>query len=49
MRGGDLRVIDWNKSAHMGSQFLSVITRMELVTGVLRMERRDRVQGKLMR
>ncbi len=34
MRGGDLRVIEWNKSAHTGSQFLSVITFMELVTGV---------------
>ncbi|WP_426136128.1 type II toxin-antitoxin system VapC family toxin [Pseudomonas sp. PWP3-1b2] len=42
-------VIAWAKSVIASRLFISAITVKELETGVLRMERRDPAQGKLLR
>lgn len=43
------RVTDWFSDKDSGTFFISVITLMELETGVLRVERRDPSQGKRLR
>lgn len=45
----DLRVKAWVASVPAELLFLSVVTVLELEMGVLLIERRDRVQGRLMR
>ena len=45
----DARVVAWAKSVIAARMFISAITLKELETGVLRMERRDPVQGKVLR
>lgn len=45
----DKKVIAWAGSVAAGSLFLSVITLLELETGVLLVERRDPVQGAVLR
>ena len=45
----DARVVAWAKSVIAVRMFISAITLKELETGVLRMERRDPVQGKVLR
>ncbi|BBP69912.1 twitching motility protein PilT [Pseudomonas sp. Seg1] len=45
----DANVVAWAKSTSAPSMFISVITLMELETGVLRIERRDPDQGKVLR
>jgi toxin FitB len=45
----DRNVIAWASNVSPGSLFLSVITILELETGVLLIERRDPVQGSLLR
>jgi predicted nucleic acid-binding protein len=43
------RVALWDASTPAATQFLSAITILELETGVLLMERKDRIQGNLLR
>jgi predicted nucleic acid-binding protein len=43
----DPRVVAWAASVPVASLFLSVVTVLELEWGVLRIERRDPVQGAL--
>jgi hypothetical protein len=45
----DLNVTTWAASVPVGSLFVSVITILELETGVLLVERRDPPQGALLR
>jgi predicted nucleic acid-binding protein len=45
----DRRVVEWNVKAGGAEQFISVVTILELETGVLRMERRDLRQGAILR
>ena len=45
----DAGVVAWAKSVIAARMFISAITLKELETGVLRMERRDPVQGKVLR
>lgn len=45
----DARVVAWAKSVIAPRMFISAITLKELETSVLRMERRDPVQGKVLR
>jgi predicted nucleic acid-binding protein len=45
----DLNVIQWASSVPATRLFLSVITVLELETGILLIERRDPPQGKLLR
>jgi predicted nucleic acid-binding protein len=45
----DRHVVAWAGSVPAGSLYLSAITMLELEMGVLQIERRDRVQGSLMR
>lgn len=47
--GADPRAVAWAGSVAAGSLFLSAITILELEWGVLRLERRDPVQGALLR
>lgn len=50
-KGGraDAQVVRWARSQATASLFVSVITLMELETGVMRVERRDALQGALLR
>ena len=45
----DKNVISWAASVPVASLFLSVITILELETGVLLIERRDQAQGEILR
>jgi hypothetical protein len=45
----DRNVVAWAASVPSGSMFLSVITILELETGVLQAERRDPAQGAILR
>jgi len=45
----DARVTAWIQSVPLGGLFLSVITILELESGVLMVERRDTAQGALLR
>ncbi|RBC03960.1 type II toxin-antitoxin system VapC family toxin [Pseudomonas sp. MWU12-2115] len=45
----DANVVSWAKSVTAPRLYISAITLKELETGVLRMERRDPAQGKLLR
>ncbi len=45
----DARVVAWATSVIAARMFISAITLKELETGVLRMERRDPAQGKVLR
>jgi predicted nucleic acid-binding protein len=45
----DRHVVAWASSVPAGQLYLSAITVLELEMGVLRIERRDRAQGALMR
>lgn len=45
----DTNVVAWAKSVIAPRMFISAITLKELETGVLRIERRDAVQGKILR
>ena len=45
----DANVVAWAKSIIATRMFISAITLKELETGVLRMERRDPAQGKVLR
>jgi len=45
----DLNVKTWADRIPESSMFLSSVSILEVETGVLRMERRDRVQGNLLR
>jgi predicted nucleic acid-binding protein len=42
-------VVDWARSVDPADQFLSAITILEIETGALSMERRDKVQGLRLR
>jgi toxin FitB len=48
-RKGDRFVADWERSVRASSLFVSAITILELEVGVLLMERRDSVQGSILR
>jgi predicted nucleic acid-binding protein len=48
-RNADSHVVRWVKAHSPSCLFISAITLMELETGVLRVERRDPVQGALLR
>lgn len=48
-RRTDSNVLEWADSASATSLFLSVITILELETGILLMERRDPRQGAMLR
>ncbi|AMS13326.1 twitching motility protein PilT [Pseudomonas chlororaphis] len=45
----DRKVVAWVQTVAPTSLFLSVITLLELETGILRLERRDRTQGARLR
>ena len=45
----DARVVRWIGNADAGSFYISALTLMELEIGVLRIERRDRIQGERLR
>jgi toxin FitB len=45
----DRPVVTWAGSVPAGSLYLSAISVLELETGVLQIERRDRAQGSLLR
>ncbi len=45
----DRRVVAWASGVATGSLYLSAITVLELETGVLSVERRDRAQGNIIR
>jgi len=45
----DKQVVAWAKSVSIASLFLSVITILELETGVLLVEHRDPTQGAILR
>ena len=45
----DANVVAWAKSVMAPRMFISAITLKELETGVLRIERRDPAQGKILR
>jgi len=45
----DPRVVVWAQSHPASSQFVSVVTMMELELGVLQMERKDVAQGAVLR
>ena len=46
---GDARVVAWIAGQDAGSFYISVLTLMELEIGILRIERRDELQGKRLR
>ncbi len=46
---GDVQVATWQARIQPAACYLSVVTWMELEIGVLRMERRDATQGRLLR
>ncbi|MBN6715196.1 type II toxin-antitoxin system VapC family toxin [Pseudomonas capsici] len=48
-RNADTNVVKWASANAPASLFISAITVMELETGVLRIERRDPVQGAALR
>ncbi len=48
-RKADPNVVAWVASVPAGGMFVSAITILELETGVLRIERRDKKQGVVMR
>lgn len=48
-KAADLEVVRWARSVSASTLFLSVISVLELEHGVLRVERRDRAQGELLR
>ncbi|RMQ41698.1 Ribonuclease VapC [Pseudomonas cichorii] len=48
-RDADANVVRWAKDHAPASLFISAITVMELETGVLRIERRDSLQGATLR
>lgn len=45
----DQNVVRWLARMDAGLLYISVITILELETGILRIERRDRAQGRLLR
>lgn len=45
----DSNVLAWARSVSPTSLFLSAISLLELETGILRLERRDAIQGRLLR
>jgi predicted nucleic acid-binding protein len=45
----DRNVVSWTDTVQLSDMFISVVTVEELEIGVLRMERRDGVQGKALR
>jgi hypothetical protein len=45
----DPSVVTWSASAPVGGLYLSVVTILELEIGVLRLERRDVAQGRMLR
>jgi toxin FitB len=45
----DPKVAEWSDALHPEDLFLSVITIFEIETGALRMKRRDKVQGAILR
>jgi len=45
----DRRVVSWEAGVSRASLYLSVITVLELEIGVLQMERRDALQGRVLR
>ena len=45
----DAKVIAWAASVSASSLFLSVVTVLELETGILLIERRDAAQGRILR
>lgn len=45
----DGNVVAWLNSVDAAAVYLSVVTVMELELGVLRIERRDQIQGRLLR
>ena len=47
--GADPYVVAWSASAHVGALYLSAVTIFELEIGVLRLERRDVAQGRMLR
>lgn len=46
---GDVRVAAWQARTQPSTCYVSVVTWMELEIGVLRVERRDAAQGRLLR
>jgi predicted nucleic acid-binding protein len=46
---GDRAVTDWERSVRASTLFVSAITILELEVGVLLMERRDPIQGSMLR
>lgn len=48
-RSPDANVLRWSRSHMASSLFISSITLLELETGVLRVERRDPIQGAALR
>ena len=48
-RSPDANVLKWSRSHMASSLFISSITLLELETGVLRVERRDPIQGAALR
>ncbi len=46
---GDARVGAWQAQTDLGSCFISTLTLLEIEVGVLRMERRDAAQGRVLR
>lgn len=46
---GDAHVVAWIAGQDAGSFYISVLTLMELEIGILRIERRDELQGKRLR
>jgi predicted nucleic acid-binding protein len=45
----DPNVVAWSASAPVGALYISVVTILELGVGVLRLERRDVAQGRVLR
>jgi len=45
----DPNVVTWSASAPVGALYLSAVTILELEIGVLRLERRDVAQGRMLR
>jgi predicted nucleic acid-binding protein len=45
----DPNVVAWSATAPVGTLYLSVVTILELETGVLSIERRDGAQGRVLR
>ena len=48
-RGGDERVRRWAQTQRLSDFYISVITLAEIETGVLRIARKDRLQGDVLR